>query len=189
MEPGTGMDMLEDPHATPAPGQGALPPGHPAIEQPGAGIATQGTHATSLVWKAPASFAEAPNPSKMRLATYKVPRAGNDRDDAELSVTVAGGDVTANIERWAGQFEGGATPKKTARTVGTLKVTLVELSGTYMGGMGALSGSHPNWTLYAAIVETAAGESTFFKMTGPTATVKAGTAAFDAMIGGLTPAG
>jgi hypothetical protein len=203
---------MEDPHASPSPMQGPLPPGHPAVGAAGMGDGTQDPHggamgmagnphggmpgapaaatntAGTLVWKAPASFTEMPNPSSMRLATYKVPRAGKDREDAELSVTVAGGDTTANIERWAGQFEGGSAPQKTSKTVGALKVTLVELRGTYSGGMGALAGSHPDWAMYAGIVEMGDGQSYFFKMTGPNATVQAQKATFDAMISGVKPA-
>jgi hypothetical protein len=201
-------DPMDDPHAggsfgTGA-GGGALPPGHPAIDPAGGSMPAQSPHgsgmgaaatnatgatgAGSLTWKAPATFKEQPNPSSMRLATYSVPKSGSDKDDAELSITVAGGDTNANIERWAGQFEGGTPPQKQEKTIAGRKVTLVEMSGTYSGGMGALSGTHPGWTMYAAIVDAGSGQSYFFQMTGPTATVRAAKAALDTMIESIKPA-
>jgi hypothetical protein len=185
-----------DPHAAMPQGQAPLPPGHPQVGanggdlggDPHASGAAGAAGAGSLVWKAPATFVEQPNPSSMRLATYGVPKSGGDKEDAELSITVAGGDTAANIDRWAGQFEGGTPPRKKEKTISGRKVTLVEMSGTYSGGMGTLSGSHHGWTMYAAIVEAGNGQSYFFKMTGPTGTVRASKGAFDAMIDSVKPA-
>ena len=52
--------------------------------------------------------------------------------------------------------------------------------------MGPQAGSHEGWMMMSAIVETA-GEHYFFKMTGPSATVKAAQKPFEAMIDGVAP--
>ena len=119
-----------------------------------AGAGSDDNEPPALAWKAPAAWAPAPNPNAMRLATYKVPRAGSDKDDTELVVARAGGDIASNIARWAGQFEGAGVPKETTKTVRDLKVTIVSIEGTYQGGMGPSSGAHEGWALLGAIVET-----------------------------------
>jgi hypothetical protein len=120
----------------------------------------------------------------MRLATYRVPRAAGDTEDAELSVTQAGGSVGANADRWVGQFDAASqkTAKRSTRNVGTLTVTLVEVQGKFEGGMGKDGGA--GWALLGAIVETP-GMPHFFKLTGPAKTVLAAHAEFDGMIGTL----
>jgi hypothetical protein len=143
-----------------------------------------------LTWTPPPGWQTVPNASPMRLATYRVPASAGG-DDAELTVARAGGTTDANIERWRGQFEG-ATGKtaRTERTVHGLKVTVVELSGTYQAaGMmpgAAPAAPHPGWALLAAIVETS-GSPYFFKMVGPGANVKAAHASFDVLIGSISP--
>ena len=157
-----------------------LPPNHPSINGGGAmGQAAQADQEPpSLVWKAPKEWAAAPNPNAMRLATYKI------TDDTELVVARAGGDVATNVARWAGQFDGSPAPKQTDKTVHGLKVTIVQIEGTYQGGMGPTTGSHPSWAMLGAIVETS-GEDYFFKVIGPAATVRAAKKPFEAMIDGL----
>jgi hypothetical protein len=112
-----------------------------------------------------------------------------DTEGAELSVMRAGGTTDANIERWVGQMQSAGEAKKVEKTVRGLKVTVVEISGTFTGGgmTGAQAASHANWTLLGAIVETKDGSPYFFKMTGASATVRGARPAFDAMIDSLTP--
>lgn len=126
----------------------------------------------------------------MRAASYRVPHAAGDSDDADVSVIRAGGSTDANIQRWIGQFQDPGKEKRVEKTVHGLKVTTVEVSGTFAGGgpmMGGSSGPHTGWSLVGAIVETK-DSPYFFKMTGPASTVKAARAAFDAMIDSVTPA-
>ena len=161
-----------------------LPPNHPAIDMHAAeGNASD--EAPSLKWTAPKDWSPAPNPNPMRLATYKLPRAASDREDAELVVSRAGGDAKMNIARWTSQFDGAPTPKEKTKTVRGLKVTVVEIVGTYQGGMGPQTGSHAGWAMLSAIVETS-GEHYFFKVIGPATTVKAAEKPFEAMIDGIT---
>ncbi len=140
-----------------------------------------------LTWQAPASFQTAPNPSTMRKATYKIAKAKGDTEDAELSVIGAGGGLEPNIQRWAGQFEGKPTPKRSTKKVGDLDVTLVELDGTFSGGgMPGMAPAAPKakWKMLAAIVELG-DEATFFKLTGPEATVGATRKDFEALVASL----
>ena len=154
-----------------------LPPNHPSIGG--------GAEAPTLTWTAPKEWTQAQNPNAMRLATYKLPR-GTDKDETELVVARAGGDVGTNVARWASQFDGSPAPKQTQKTVHDLKVTIVQIEGTYQGGMGPQTGSHPNWAMLGGIVETK-GESYFFKVIGPAATVRAARKPFETMIDGIEP--
>lgn len=141
---------------------------------------------SDLGWDAPAAWQKAENPSAMRKATYKIPKAQGDAEDAEMSVSMAGGSVDANVQRWAGQFQ--AKPeavKKTPRTVNGLSVTVVEIQGTFAGsGMPGAAPGDPkaSWALLGAIVETSPGMAWFFKMTGPDKTVSAAKADFEKMV-------
>ncbi len=145
------------------------------------------TGAADVTWEAPKGWASVPSPSAMRKATYRIPKASGDAEDAELTVTSAGGSVQANVDRWAAQF-GGATPKTVDRNVNGLEVTVVELKGTFAGGGPMMGGSGPKekFMLLGAIVK---GNETahFFKLTGPEKTVTAARADFDALVGSLRP--
>ena len=145
-----------------------------------------------VAWDAPASWRKAENASPMRLATYKIPHVAPDTEDAELSVTVAGGSVESNVTRWAGQFD--VKPgdvKREERKVGDLRVTIVDLRGAYtpMAMPGAAPGGGPKAgsALLGAIVETSPGARglTFFKLTGPEKTVLAARGDFEKLVKSL----
>jgi hypothetical protein len=141
---------------------------------------------TDVAFDAPASWQKAENPSPMRKATYKIPKAKGDAEDAELSVSQAGGSVEMNLQRWAGQFVPKAEVKRTEKKVGDLKVTIAELHGTFSGsGMPGAAAAAPKdkWEMLAAIVETT--PPTFFKMTGPENTVAGARADFEKLIDGM----
>jgi hypothetical protein len=147
--------------------------GKPAESSPG-----------EIAWDAPASWESAPNPNAMRRATYKIPKAPGDKEDTELTVSLAGGGVEANVQRWAKQF-GGAEAKTDPRKVNGLEVTVVEIKGTFTGGGGMMAGdaeaAKPKQMLLGAIVD--AGDTQhFFKMVGPQKTVAAARKDFDAMV-------
>ncbi len=140
-----------------------------------------------VVWEAPAAWTKVESKSPMRKATYKIPKAEGDAEDGELTVTQAGGSLESNIARWAGQLA--AKPDAVTRTSeehGGLKVTVVEMKGTYTGM--AMPGSppaepKPNYALLGAIAET--GIPTFFKLTGPEKTVAAAKADFSKLVASL----
>jgi hypothetical protein len=113
----------------------------------------------------------------MRKASFIVPHTSGDTEDGELTVFYfgpgQGGSIDANVDRWVKQF-GDVKPsdvKRADREANGLKQHTVELEkGTFSGGMG---GGKPkdNYGLVGGIVETPSG-AYFFKMTGPSQTVK-----------------
>jgi hypothetical protein len=150
--------------------------------------ATGNPSADDVAWDAPKAWQSVPNANTMRKATYKIPKAGGDPEDAELTVTAASGGVEANVKRWAGQF-GSAEPKTTEKTVNGLKVTIVEIKGTFASGGGMMGGAttpKEKFMLLGAVVD-GGDRQHFFKMTGPEKTVTAARKDFDALVTSLHP--
>ncbi len=164
--------------AAPAPDAKAPAP-HPTSAAPAP--APRGHEA--LAWTKPDAWTEAPNPSPMRKATYKIAKAAGDSEDAECSVSLAGGSPDANVQRWEGQF-GGAKAKLDKKTVNSVEVTIVELEGTFGAGpmMGGSGEPKPDYAMLSAIAAVDAGQAYFFKVTGPKKTVLAARADFDKLV-------
>lgn len=144
--------------------------------------------APAITWTAPAPFASAASTSSMRLATYRVAPVAGDSEPAELTVVRAGGTTDANIDRWVRQFDDAGKETRTEKTVAGFKVTIVEVSGSYLGGAMTPTGApdpKKGWSLLGAIVETP-GSPYFFKMIGPTATVKKAHDGFVALVESIT---
>ena len=159
----------------------------------GASAQAQRTEAAGLRFSVPKEWTRVPAPSDMRAAQYQVPRAEGDAGDGELVVFFfgkgKGGGAQENLERWYGQLsqpDGKATRDVavvTIRTISGLKVTAVDVSGTYVGmpGMGGDSAPKPGSRMLAAIVEGEAGPW-FFKAVGPEKTMAQAKPGFDALI-------
>ena len=146
---------------------------------------------SAITWDTPEGWEKVDHPSRMRMATFKIPKAAGDPEDGELSVSQTGGSVDMNVQRWTGQFEKAKsdTTKRSEREVSGLKVTVVELSGTFTGsGMPGTPPGPPkeNWAMLGAIVETA-GMPHFFKLTGPKKTVDAAKPGFEKLLGSIRP--
>jgi hypothetical protein len=110
----------------------------------------------------------------MRAASYQIPPAAGDKEIAELNVFVLGGDIESNIQRWIDEFTGfdPKTLSRSDRVVNDMTQAVVEVpKGTFSGGMGENSTSE-NFGLLGAIVVTPEDSKYFFKLTGPSATVK-----------------
>jgi hypothetical protein len=146
--------------------------------------------AKEIVWTDPPGWGKLPPSSPMRKATYKVPAAPKDAEEGEVAVFYfrgEGGATEANIQRWINQFSDAkpADTKRSQRTVNGMNQTIVEVEGTYSGGMpGMQPGSatpKPQFRLIGAVVETPAGPY-FFKLTGPKKTVEAARGAFFTML-------
>jgi hypothetical protein len=187
------------PVATPQ-GSSELPPGHPPIDaaggapqvlppQPGSGTGDAG-----MSWSMPAGWVSEVPSNAMRRAQYRIPGPGG---EGECVVSYfgpgQGGPPKDNIQRWASQFKkpNGEPATDIVRTsdmrVGDVPVTIVEVEGTYVGGMGStMSQGSPkgNQALLGAIVE-GPDANWFFKFIGPEATVKAQRAAFEGMLRSL----
>lgn len=139
--------------------------------------------------------------SPMRQAQFQVPRAEDDPEAGELAVFYfgpgQGGDLEANIKRWAGQFKVEARvgeapdrmpppseviPQVTKDTVNGLEITRVSCEGMYLGGMPMqVVAPKSNFALRVAIVHGPEG-NVFFKLVGPRKTVEMALASFDALI-------
>ena len=110
-----------------------------------------------------------------RAAVFQVRAGGN---TAEVSVTVAGGGLKANIDRWRGQV--GLPPfteeqfKKEAvpLMIGDSPAVMVDLSG---------DGKPDHQGILGAVAQRP-GETWFFKMTGPADLVSRQKAAFEAFL-------
>ena len=137
---------------------------------------------SELKFKVPAGWVEEERTSTMRVAQYRLPKVEGDTEDASLVLYYfgqgQGGSTTANIDRWINQMKqadgSAATGAKDEQLVGNgLKVTMVDVSGTYVAETAPGSGSFlnkPAYRLRAAVVETPNG-SYFVKLVGPEKTV------------------
>jgi hypothetical protein len=158
---------------------------------------TARTEAAGLRFGVPVTWVRTPAPSDMRAAQFRVPRAPGDAEDGELVLFFfgkgKGGSVDDNLTRWYGQFEQpDGRPSRdaaviTIRTVKDLKVTAVDLGGSYKGsGMkpGDSPAARPNFHMLAAVIEGESGPW-FFRLTGPEATAAQAKKDFDAMLTSL----
>ena len=137
----------------------------------------------SVNFTAPDGWVVEKTSSSMRVAQYKLPKQGTDSEDGSLVLYYfgqgQGGATQANIDRWISQMHqpDGSDSKDKAKsetlTVNGLKVSMVDVSGTYSAEMSPGSGdftSKPNYRLRAAVIETPKG-SYFAKLTGPEKTI------------------
>jgi hypothetical protein len=138
---------------------------------------------SSLKFTVPAGWVEEERTSSMRIAQYRLPKATGDTEDASLVLYYfgqnQGGSTAANIERWIGQIQqaDGSSSKDKSKQENLeahgLKVTAVDVSGTYVAETAPGSGTFhnkPGYRLRAAVVETPKG-SYFVKLVGPEKTV------------------
>jgi len=136
-----------------------------------------------LHFKAPDGWTTEKPTSNMRVAQYKLPKADGDPEDASLVLYYfgagQGGNVQANIDRWIGQMQqaDGSASKDKAKTgdltVNGLKVSTVDVTGTYTAEMSPGSGdrhNNTNYRLRGAVIETPKGNY-FAKLVGPTNTI------------------
>ena len=147
-----------------------------------------------LKYKAPEGWVEEKPSSSMRTAQYKLPKAAGDAEDASLVLYYfgqgQGGATQANIDRWINQMQqadgstSAAKAKSESQTVNGLKVTTVDVSGTYSAEMTPGSGSfsnNANYRMRAAVIETPKG-SYFVKLVGPARTVAQWDEAFNSYL-------
>ncbi len=140
--------------------------------------------AGELRFTAPAEWIKEQPSSKMRAAQYKLPKAEGDKEDASLVIYYfgpsQGGSVADNIARWIGQIQqpdgsaSGDKAKTDALTVNGLKISTIDLTGTYTAEMAPGSSEHhndPNYRLRAAVIETPKGFY-YLKLVGPAKTVE-----------------
>lgn len=172
-------------HEAHAEAPAGLPEGHPPIGAGAMGALppemTQMAVASplSLAWKVPAGWTQKPA-SGMRRATFVVPGAAGAAEVSVISLPGDAGGELPNVNRWRGQvglpaWDEAAFKKavvKVASPAGTF--SLVDLSG------GAQR--------MAAGMTMRNGETWFFKLLGPDATVGATLPAFKSFLAGVKPA-
>jgi len=148
---------------------------------------TKPAKSTGLAWTKPADWKQVPNPNQMRIASYEIPKVDGDPEDAQMSVTQFGGSTQANIDRWKGQFDMTGDANVTEKDVGGLKVTIVEIRGTFKGGMSMQGPGTPleNWMMLTAMAHSEPNRAHFFKLTGPAKTVDASRASFDKLVASM----
>lgn len=143
------------------------------------GVLNTAFQKSSLKFTVPPGWVEEERTSSMRVAQYRLPKAASDTEDASVVLYYfgqnQGGSVAANIERWVSQMKqaDGDTSKKENLEVNRLKVTTVDVAGTYVAETAPGSGAFlnkPGYRLRAAVVETPNG-SYYVKLVGPEKTV------------------
>ena len=149
----------------------------------------------TIQFDAPKGWTSKTPSSSMRLAEYTVPKVAGDSEDATVTVfffgATQGGNVQANIDRWISQVAqpDGKSSKDVAKTTtmtsaSGLKITIVDVSGTYVAEVAPGSAERFNTTGFrqlAVYIETPGGPH-FVKLLGPAATVAKTTDAFTAFL-------
>lgn len=150
--------------------------------------------AAGLKWTAPAGWTSQGS-APFRVVTYSVPAApGSEKAECIVYFFGAGqgGSVQANLERWKGQFSRNGKPaeaKVTERTVHGVKVTTIDLAGTYTATGGQVKerqGPLAGYRLVASVAEGAGG-NIFIRFIGPEKTVAAGLAKYEQLLSSLQP--
>ena len=159
--------------------------------------------AAALKYTVPEGWVSKTPSSSMRLADFTLPKVAGDVEDATATVYFfggTGGSVQANLDRWIGQVTqpNGRPSKDSAKTTTLasttgLKITLVDVSGTYVAEVTPGSPERfnkPGFRQLAAVVETPSGPH-FVKIVGPAKTVAKWEASVNAFLRSLawaTPA-
>src|ERR1044072_9452852 len=108
---------------------------------------------SELKFKVPPGWVEEERTSSMRVAQYKLPKVEGDTEDASLVLYYfgpgQGGSTAANIDRWIGQMKqdecSAAKDSRDEQLVANgLKVTTVDVSGTYVAETAPASGTFNN---------------------------------------------
>ena len=153
--------------------------------------------AAALKFDVPKGWVSKTPASSMRVAEFTLAKAAGDAEDATVTVYFfggQGGSVQANMDRWIGQMaQPDGKPSKdvaktsTMQTATGLKVSLVDVSGTYVAEVTPGSTERlnkPGFRQIAAVVETPDGPY-FVKLTGPAGTVAQWKNSLDAFLKSL----
>lgn len=147
------------------------PTGQPAAQAPEARAIVQ---LQGLTFEIPQGWVEVPPANTMRLAELQVP------GDPPITITFtsAGGDIRANLDRWAAQFSGGPEARFSTREVRGITIHTAEAQGAYRN-MG--EPPQEGFALRGAVIPTQQG-TLFIKMTGPSDDIERESAAFYNML-------
>ena len=132
-----------------------------------------GRKAPELAFKEPEGWTKAP-PKIFSLATFT---AGTGDKQAEITVSAAGGDLLANVNRWRGQI--GLPPVDQEQLAKELaKIETLGTSGDYVQLVG------PSKTIFG-VVATVGGTQYFIKLTGDSETAELQKANFESFVKSL----
>jgi len=150
-----------------------------------------------MSYKAPTGWIREDPTSDHRLIQYRLPGENKEFGDARIVVYYFGntgtGEVDANIERWASQFRqpDGRPSIEVAQVehheAGGLVVHTIQVDGTYTARTA--TGEHlnrPDRSLHASVLYTDVGPY-YFKVVGPTETVRHWDASYDALLASFKP--
>jgi hypothetical protein len=174
----------DDAKAAPNPHAGTTAPAPARAKGPPRDITPSGEtrteKAAELSFAVPKEWETLPVGSPMRIAQFVVPGPGGDAEMVVFRFAGGAGGVEANIARWKGQFvpPDGKTIDDLTKTssfdVGTLTVTLVDITGHYKAPERPGSSTmidEDDQRMIAAIVE-GSGDAFFFKLLGSNKTVE-----------------
>jgi hypothetical protein len=175
--------------------EGAVSPGAPAVDH---GPPSEGERQTGELGRdvdlggvrlrSPEGWIRKQPRSGFTLAEFSLPRTEGDSADARLTVTLAGGSVEANVERWRQQF--GEKPERESKQelkIDGVPVTVLDLAGTYSGqAMGMASPPEKTGIRMLGAIFPVGGQLGFVKCTGPERTVTAHADEFHAFLQSLT---
>ena len=140
----------------------------------------------------PEGWRSVPPSSSMRVAEYVLPSSPPGADASVAIFSGNMGSVEDNIGRWKGQFEAAGSTSETRATSisdrgSEMAVAVVDISGTFAGGMGPNAGSsQDNSRMLGAIVDVEGGSTgsrfLYIKLLGPRETVTQWASSFDEFI-------
>jgi hypothetical protein len=153
------------------------------------------TEAAGLRFTLPRTWTRVPTLAETRAAQYRLPSALGDAAETEFAVFFRGegkgGSAADNLERWYARFiQPDGRPSRdaaivTTRSVGDLRVTVIDLSGTWVGTGTQPSGPGVSgYRVLGAVVEGTGGPW-ILEILGPAATVDLAKADFETLVRSL----
>lgn len=112
-----------------------------------------------------------------------------DKAAGRLTIMAAGGSVEQNVERWEMQFVEGKEATVEMAEMGSVKIHLVDLAGTFKESSGGPLGrvtERPNYRMLGAILQAPGAPTYFIKLTGPAETLAANEEAFKTFVKSVT---
>jgi hypothetical protein len=128
-----------------------------------------GVTLASIAFTAPDGWLRKKPASSFVEAEFSLPASEGDENDGRLTVSVAGGSVEANIQRWKSQFGGSpAEAHQEEIEVDGITATLVDLTGDFDDRRGPFSpgAQQSEYRMIAAIIPID-GQLHFVKAVGP----------------------
>ncbi len=165
----------------------ALPGGHPPLPAIESQDPARPPVGADLGVTPPEGWVVVEPASSMIQAEFALPKADGDQSDGRLTVMRAGGSIDANVERWRKQFEELEEKPIEELDVSGVKVTLVDLSGTFNEQRGMMMGpatKRPGYQMLGAIIQDPEG-MLFVKAYGPKNTMAKHAAPFHSFVKSL----